>query len=239
MWLGFYIDQSYTLTPNQIRSLALGNWYVAMTLDGTNYLGQLAPQYATAEGPIGRPIFDSPIFATNYLIGNEYYVLSKDGHSARMLLNGFASIDRFYLPMTYAWSVRTADNAAKLVFTSTGLEAKMNVPVGSYILTLQADDAIATGIHSGFYLNVITANQAVSFIGIVLSDCNPPTAQSVSLNRVLSAAAADFDRGWTLRGCVETSKYLTLVKKYQFDQETTSYLSMYAQRILDTYNPLF
>ena len=232
---GAYIDQIYTLTPDQIRSLIQGTWYVAFTMDGTNYLGNLTPQYATANGPTVRPVAGPPLIATNYY-GNEYYVLSKDNRAARVVLDGSASTDPFYLPMGYSWQVSTWDAANRLVFAGKGMLLKRDFLVGTYAALLQADDGIATGPTSGFYLHVITASQAVAFAGITVSNSNMSAPQAQSLNSLLKTATTEFDHGRMSQGCFVLQEYLSLVKKFHSDPETTAYLSQYAQRIIDTLN---
>lgn len=224
-----------TLNRKQIHSLIEGNWYEEADFgDGNYYIGNLAPQYAFAQGPKATMIFP-PAMGENTVDG--YTAISPNNRTVKYVFDGSHCTDPFYLPMNYLWSGWSGDYASGVpIFTSTNIMAKHVFELGTYIISLQADDIIANGQPFYFYLQVITAGQAVdSLISGIQTTPIPKYKERVLIN-VLSSAKTLFNHGAMVWGCFELENYKNIVRSSHFGSNLTSYLLQPAQLITDALN---
>lgn len=227
-------QQRLTLTTNQIHSMVAGNFYMEVDLEEGSYLGQLAPEYAFANGPTAKMIFPPPI-GMNLSWG--YTVISPNNRTAKFFLDSSNCTDPFYLPMQFSWVGYVGWDAdpSAILFTDTNAMTTKVFNLGAYIISLQASDSIATGQPFYFYINVITAGQAVdSFIAILKTASIPENRKRV-LIKVLSEAARFFDHGKMKAGCAQLETYMRLVKTSHHDSQLTSNLLRPAQDVIDAF----
>lgn len=228
-------DQFFTLTPRQIYSLIEGNWYAEVDFGASNYLGNLAPQYAFSPGP--KVVIDIPPFLGQP--SNAYWLISPNNRTARLVLDGSQCVDPFYLPMHFSWAGWTeADfdfNWTDPIFTDTGMFAVHVFPLGSYIIGLQVNDPIVNGKPYYFPLQVITAGQAVDMIIPNIQNSGIPDPQKQVLIRELSTAETLFNRGYMARGCFELKVCQRFFKSLHLDSTVTDYFDQQTQDIIDAF----
>jgi hypothetical protein len=227
-------DQFITLTTNQIHSLVEGSWYVDVDFGDSNYLGHLAPQYLFAIGPTVE--MDFPPVLDEEGLEHTYIVISPNNHNATFAFNGSHCTDPFYLPMKYDWTCWTGYFAqGNPIFTARGELTAHVFNLGAYVITLQASDSITSSYPYYFYVNVITASQAINTLiteinGSVLTD-----NQKRGLVYVLSNAAVQFDDGHMAQGCAELGTYERLVEAMHLNSTVVPYLTQPAQDILNAF----
>jgi hypothetical protein len=230
---GYYLDQPFTLSPDQVHSLISGNWYVAVDFGSSNYIGNLAPQYAFANGPTA--IADSPTAYPN--TEYSYTAIALNNRTASVVFDGSHSMDPFYLPIQYFWTGWAGIYAGgDSIFTSTNVLTTNVFELGSYIIGLQASDSIADGQPHYLDLQVITAGQTVSALISNIQTTPMPKFQKQVLINVLSTAAKGFNRGNMNQGRFELEFYEQLVRASHFDSTLTFFLLQPAQQIIDAFS---
>lgn len=209
-----------------------------MDFGASNYLGNLAPQYAFANGP--KVVMDMPPFLGHPTIS--YWVISPNNRAARFVLDGSHCVDPYYLPMQFSWGGWTAAdfdlNWTNPIFTASGMFATRIFPLGSYVIGLQVNDPIVNDKPYYFPLQVITAGQAVDMIIPDIQSSGMPDSQKQVLIRVLSTAEALFNRGNMVQGCFALEAYQRLVKSLHLGWPGSAFtdnLTQQAQDIIDVF----
>jgi len=229
-----FLGQSLTLTTNQVHSLIAGNWYVEVDFDGSNYMGNLVPNYAYAIGP--SPVVTIPPDDQNIIWSAT--VISPNNRTAKVIFDASNSTDPFYLPMQYYWTIYTNMffDPSAIMFTNTGVVVTNVLEVGVYYIGLQVNDSIANGLPFEFVVQVVTPGQAVdSFISDYLQTSTVPNNKKRILINTLSIAAAFFNRGQMARGVAKLEEYKRMVRAFHFDSTERSTLLQPVQDILDAF----
>ena len=239
---GFYSDQSFMLTTNQVHSLIDGSWYVEVNFGTSNYIGNLAPDYASATGPTAsvNARFASLVItidpATLELITNVgyYTAIARNNRTAEVVFDGSQSMDPFYLPMQYEWTGWT-NVFGTPIFTSSKAQVTNVFALGFYEVRLQVDDSIAKGWPYELTLQVVTASQELAPLISGMRNFAMPKSEQEILIDLLSKAAANFDHGNPLEGCLELERYQDIVSRSHFDIISAFYLLQPAQEVIDAF----
>ncbi len=230
---GYYLDQPLALSIDQVQSLIAGNWYAEVDFGSSNYLGNLAPQPAFGTGPTAAVKFPPPIPYSP----SSYTAIALDNRTARVVFDGSPSTDPFYLPMQYSWTGWAGYfTSGDPVFTGTQILTTNVFEVGTYIISLQVSDSMADGHPHYFSLQVATPCQAMNPLISVVQRMSLPKMLKKVLLDVLSASAADFDRGNMNKGLMGLQLYERLVKASHFSAEMTFFLTSPAQPIIDAFS---
>jgi hypothetical protein len=231
---GLIVAQGFGLTPNQIHALIAGRFYLALDLDKTNYLAKLAPDYSTAQGPYAEALLDPPYFKSSFQgqphpYGYVNSVVSVGTRKARVLLDASASVDRFYLPMSFTWTVA---DTRRTILTGSGSQLACQLPPGTFFVSLYARDDMASGYPGGFELDVLTADQAVDVIVGEVNALISDASLRSKLNEILTAAETQFRYNAMLRADASLWRFIVMVNQAQLDQGTKTELIGYAKKIL-------
>jgi hypothetical protein len=233
--LGYFIEQSFTLTTNEIHSLIAGDWYLEVDFDGSNYIGNLVPSFYFANGPTVVMKFPPVKGMVN---PNGYTVISPNNRTAKVVLDGSLCTDPYYLPMQFFWAGYTnwPLDSSTLAFTDTNMIATNILTIGLYTVRLQVDDSVVNGWPFYFYVNVITAGQAIdSFVSDLRASTIPSNKKQILIS-MLSTSVTLFNRGQMAQGCAKLEEYKKLVKAFHLDSAETAWLLQPAQDILDAFN---
>jgi hypothetical protein len=233
-------DQFVTLTTNQIHSLVEGKFYAEVDFGDSNYLGNLAPQYAFANGPTAKVIFPAPI-GQNTPIG--YIAISPNNRTAKFVLDGSHCTDPFYLPMQLSWTGYAGyydgsgygGDTSAIVFTSTNTMVTNVFKLGYSTIFLQARDAVSVSWPYYFSLQVVTAGQAVNTFIPQMRSATMPDNTKQALTSILSNAASLFNQRRMFEGCVELAVYEQMVKASHFNSLEESFLLQPVQNIIDAF----
>ncbi len=230
-YYGFVIQQSFTLTTNQVHSLLQGNWYAEVDYGDSNFVANIEPNYESARGPKAAIAFP-PVFG-NVIIQDSISVVSPNNRNIKYVLDGSHCADPFYLPIQCSWQGWPMDSFGdNLYFTNSGVLATNTFDIGSYIISLQASDVIASGEPFYFQLYVRTAGQVVrSMIGI-LQGAAVPAHQKKILNTVLAISATQFDQGHMAQGCAALELFKRLRGEFHLNKGV-DYYSYEAQFVID------
>ena len=228
------LQQSVTLTTNQIQSLITGNLYAEINFGESNYWGNLDPQYRSVNGPTATMHFP-PARGQNTAIG--YTVIAPNNRTIAFVCDGSYCTDPFYLPIQYHWTAYDFANQSVPVFTGDGVLATNSFKIGTYAINLELSDAIATNSWYYFYLVVITPGQAVDSIISDVQSAGWPNAKKKAFLNMLFDAERLFNIGAMGMGCDRLKAYMQLVKAAHFDRAETSYLLQEVQNIIDAFPP--
>jgi hypothetical protein len=223
----YYFGQAWNLTTNQIHSLITGNWYTEVDYANSNCVGNLTPR--GWQGPfIGFPI----AFGLHSLW--DYYAISPDNRTAKVIFDGSHCEDEFYLPIECVWSAQAA--GFPVPFTITNLMATNTFDIGFHTGTLQLSDGVVGSSPWSFPFEVITAGQAVDELIKALPIDGISSGQRQAMVRILSAAALNFNRRQMNQGCAQLETYKFFVEKMNLDNSTTTQLLQPAQEIINAFS---
>lgn len=224
----YYFGQTWELTTNQIHSLVKGNWYAEVNFGDSNYFGNLTPR--GWQGPfIGLPVAYG--FGVHSLWGG--YAISPDNRTAQVIFDGSNCEDEFYLPLQCVWSAQAVGSS--IPFTVTNLMTTNTFSMGWHTGTLQMSDGVASSSPVDFYFEVITAGQSVDWVIAALPVDGIPSNNRRVMVKILSAAAAKFDRDRMAQGCDELETYERFVKASHLSNNITLELLQPVQDILDAF----
>lgn len=228
-----YIWQQFTLTKEQIRSLAKGDWYVEVDFGGSNYISNLAPQYQFANGPTAVIDFLTPIYQQSYNHDLTVFI-ANNNRNAKVVIDASQSFDPLYFPKKYSWCVFDGyyGGAHTVLSTNNGAVATYAFSPGVYSLRLQVDDAFTDGWPLFFNVEVITPSQAVDSIIQEIEYLQLPENQTQTLVGILSRASALFDRGNLVQGCAELRYFIKEAKSLHFLGTVDDFTSQSARRII-------
>lgn len=222
----YYFGQAWSLTTNQLYSLITGNWYAEVNFGDTNYIGNLTPR--GWQGPfIGFPV----AYGVHSLWG--YYAISPNNRTAKVIFDGSHCEDEFYLPIQCVWSAQAAGSS--IPFTVTNLMTTNTFNIGFHTGTLQLSDGVVSSSPIDFNFQVITAGQAVDSLIEALPVNGIPSNNRQVMVKILSTAAAHFDRGHMAQGCADLEIYKRFVDASHLESDITTQLLQPVQDILNAF----
>jgi hypothetical protein len=153
-------------------------------------------------------------------------VISSDGISAALLLDGTRSSDPDGDPLRYEWY--EAGNASLL---ANGAVADVLLPVGSHSLLLVVSDGLAQATNA-FPVEVITTAQAVAQLAAAVNTSVP---RSQSLQATLSAAQESIARGNVISAINQLNSFQNQVRAQLSRQDlaTAAALIQAAQEVIE------
>src|SRR6266705_1508635 len=177
----YYISRWWGLTTNQVRSLATGNWYVAVDFGDSNYLGHITPLWGQG------PFISYPIIQDFHCLWG-VYPISPNNRTAKVILDGSHCEDEFFLPVQCVWTAQAVNSPVP--FTVTNLTATNVFSIGNHTVTVQLSDGVLTPEPVDLQFQVITAGQAVDWIirGLPVNQLSPKSQKIMTTH--LSAATA-------------------------------------------------
>ncbi len=224
---GWTYQQSVTLTTNQIHKMISGDLYAEVDFGTNSYLAELVPDITN--GPTPVMVFPTPSQLEPF---QGYTVISPDNRTAKFVFDGSHCIDPFYLPLRYQWTGYT--NGANPAFTNTGVLATNVLKVGVYTVNLQVSDELASSWpYYFFYVDVITASQALAPLEGTLEHSGLSNARRNILLHLLTTAMVQFNQGRMAMGYSTLAAYINRVQLFRLDNATTLALTQTAQQVIN------
>jgi hypothetical protein len=235
----YYFDASVRLTKPQISALVSGELYLQIDFPTNSYLGRILPfsyddnghtNYVYL-GPQAFFDFKTPNYrpisiGVTYITGRTPY--------ADIDVSGDASLDPFYLPMSFSWSIYQGLRGGPLLFNRTGTSWRYNFAPGYYTLNLQARDRYGAGQWAYTTIVVETTQQSVNdMISNVQSGAyDNRTAQKFVA--ILQQASSYFGQNNWQAGCAQLKLFAGSLKPRQFPAYIYDYLVINTQNICAT-----